>query len=328
VAKHGIKQKLVHELRKMALAAAYFLAGLNLLALMLVLLAPDEMDAASTFTSATLIALVLAKAMVVADGLLSRFISRGGSFLLAVFQKSLAFTLAMLLCLALERYFHGMLAEDLPWAGAWHELVEQASGGLFLARFTYLMFLFSLYSFIFELGPYFSPRSLSDVVLSRYEKPTVTDAVVMRIGLVAPLTGTDVATRVALSRAMYEQLHAAALEQGAVFELHGGSHAAVVWAQGADFSLSQAGVLFEDARARLAGPFGSSTKPPDHPFELRAAVARGELLTFEVGSPGQRQIVRDGAALDRANELFQRAAARTLTVDVSLEGQTPSQSAA
>ena len=122
----SLKQTILHEVHKTALATAFFLVGFNLLALLLVTLAPGPNAPLSLFAAATLAALVVGKIMVVADALLNRILQRRGTLIVSVVKKAAALTVVVLLALTVEALIHGMRAEGLTLGESWHHLAEQA----------------------------------------------------------------------------------------------------------------------------------------------------------------------------------------------------------
>ena len=297
----SFKEKIVHELKKTALITLYFFVGFNLLALLFALLAPEFRDPATLFVSATLAALVVGKVMVVTEGLLRRYLLRRGTFLSAVLKKSLLFTLVVLVAMAAEEIVHGVLADGLAFAESWEHLWAHASLPRFLARSVYLIVLFALYGFIFELDPYFGNRSVLELVLSKYRRPVSGEFIVMRLGLVDPIPADRSAERAALAGELYHEFSREAGAVGGQLELYEGKRAAVIWPQSDQISARTCIELFQSLASYLSDREDSYRERFGIPLRLRAGVDRGPIQTLEVAGPSTREIIRDGASLDRAD---------------------------
>jgi hypothetical protein len=303
----SLKAKIIHEVRKTALVTIYFLIGFNLLALLLALMAPGFRDSRTLFASATVAALLVGKVMVVTEGLMRRRLSRGHSFLRTVLTKSVIFTVVILVAMAFEEVLHGVIADDLTWGAAWHHLREEASWARFAARSVYLVVLFGLYSFIFELDQFFGADGVADIVLSRYRQPVATEAWVMRMGLVEPVPAERDAERARIAQELYPAVERVVTEHGAALEWYSGKRGVVFVPDGPDAG-PRCVALFTDVQRVVEGHADAIRTRLGVEPTLKAGVARGIVHAVEVVGQDTRRIVRDGGAVDAAAELDLRNA--------------------
>ncbi len=301
----SLKAKIIHEVRKTALVTIYFLIGFNLLALLLALMAPGFRDTRTLFASATVAALLVGKVMVVTEGLVSRRLSRGHSFLRTVLTKSVIFTVVILAAMAFEEVVHGVIADDLSWSAAWHHLREEASWARFTARSVYLIVLFGLYSFIFELDQFFGADGVADIVLSRYRQPVASDVWVMRMGLLEDVSPDRDAERARMAQELYPAIERVVTEHGAELEWYSGKRGVAFVPDGPE-AARQCVALFAAVQHVLDGHADVIRQRLGVGPALKAGVARGVVHAVEVVGQETRRIVRDGGAVDVATELDQQ----------------------
>lgn len=300
-AKPSLKEKLIEELKKMLFVAVYFLIGFNLIALLLLLLTPYEGSRAAVFSSQSLMALVVAKVVVVADGLVAKRIQRTGSFLHAIGRKSVLYTFIILVALAIEAIIHQRLGSAASWSEAVRGALAESTGPRFVARTIYLLVLFCFYSFLSELNPYFSPHTLSDVVLSRFSKAERSRAVVLRFGLLQNGTELSTTTRLNLLDSLYAKIETRVMETGGQLELFGSVRGIAIWNSSENFRREDAQNIYDYFSTELA-QLQSATGGP---YQAKAVVAQGELFTYEAHGRQHREIVREGIALEQANQVFE-----------------------
>ena len=169
----------------------------------------------------------------------------------------------------------------------------------------YLVVLFGLYSFIFELDQFFGTAGVSDIVLSRYRQPVAANVWVMRMGLLEAVRADRDAERARVAQELYPAIERAVMEHGAELEWYSGKRGVAFVPDGPDaarrcvelFAAVQhvLNVHAEMIRQRLGvGP------------ALKAGVAQGLVHAVEVVGQATRRIVRDGEAVDVATELDAR----------------------
>ena len=203
--KTPLRQRLLHEVKKTALATLYFLVGFNLLALMFALLAPGYREPTALFATATVAGLLVGKVIIVSDGIFRRLVKGSGSFASNVAFKSVAFTLLVVAMLAAEELVHGVVSEGLSWGESLVQLRESAAGGArFLARFSYLIVLFTGYCFLFEIDRYFVGTTVGEIVTSKYRRPRYAQRTVMRIELVEQMPYDQPDLRAVVASELYE----------------------------------------------------------------------------------------------------------------------------
>jgi len=301
----SLKTTIIHEVRKTALITVYFLIGFNLLALLLALMAPGFRDPGTLFAGATVAALLVGKVMVVTEGIMVRRLSRGHSFLRTVLTKSVVFTIVILAAMALEEVLHGVIADNLTWSAAWHHFREEASWARFAARSVYLVVLFGLYSFIFELDQFFGVDGVSDIVLSRYRQPVAADVWVMRMGLLESVRSDRDAERARIAQELYPAIERAVIEHGAELEWYSGKRGVAFVPDGPD-AAQRCVELFAAVQHVLDGRAALIRERLGVGPALKAGVARGVVHAVEVVGQATRRIVRDGEAVDVATELDAR----------------------
>lgn len=300
--KSTLKQRLLHEVKKTALATLYFLVGFNLLALMLALLAPGYREAAVLFGTATVAALLVGKVILVFDGIFRRLAKGRSSFLRNVTLKSLVFTLVVVALLAAEELVHGVASEGLSWGESFVRLRENAAGGTrFLARFSYLMVLFSGYSFLFEIDRYFVGTTVGEIVTSKYRQPRHAQRTAMQIQLVEPIPYDQPDLRAAVTSEVYDVFSRLTHEAGGSFQAYRGRGGLVLWDHPASRASCQE--LFDAMSAYLDDHSEDHRARYGQALELRGGAAQGMVLVMEVTSGDRREVIRSGEAIDRAEDL-------------------------
>lgn len=295
-----LKEKLLHEVKRMLFVSFYFLVGFNLLALLLLLLSPYEGSKAAVFSSQCLLALVVAKVVLLADSLIARRIKRIGGFLPAIARKSAVYTVVILLALAIEAVVHQRLGPAASWGDAFRRALAESTGPRFMAKAIYLFVLFCFYSFLSELDPYFSPRSLTDIVLSRYSTARQSQAVVLRFGILQ--TELDATTRLELLDKLFAKMEHRVVSHGAQLELFGSARGVAIWENQDSFRREDAQDIYDYFAEELSLYCAAAGRK----YEAKAVVVLGELLTYEAHGEHRREIVRDGSALDHANRQFEQ----------------------
>ena len=300
--KTTLRQRLFHDVWKTALATLYFLVGFNLLALMLALLAPGHHEPAILFSGATLAALVVGKVIVVSDGVFRHFAKGTSSFLRNVAFKAVVFSVIVIVVLAAEELVRGVIADDLSWGESFVQLHENAAGGTrFLARFSYLMVLFSGYCFLFEIDRYFVGTSVGAIVTSKYRQPRNAMCTVMQLQHVEPVRHDRPDLRVAVTTELYEVFSRLTNEAGGSLQAYRGRGGTVFWDQ--PISRTACQDLFNAMAKYLADHAEDHSARYGRAMQLRGGAAQGMVLVLEVTSGDRREVIRSGEAIDRAEDL-------------------------
>jgi len=300
--KTTLRQRLFHEVKKTALATLYFLVGFNLLALMFTLLAPEDGEPAVLFGGATLAALIVGKVIMVSDGVFRRFAKGRGSFLRNVALKAVVFSLLVVVVLAVEELVHGVSADGLSWGEAFVQLRDNAAGGTrFLARFSYLMVLFSGYCFLFEIDRYFVGTSVGEIVTSKYRQPRNVTCTVMQLQLVERVPHDRPDRHAAAATELYEVFSRIAHEAGASLQAYRGQGGTVLWEQPVSRAVCQD--LFDAMATYLDDHAEEHRARYGRALQLRGGAAQGTVLVLEVTSGDRREVIRSGEAIDRAEDI-------------------------
>ncbi|OHX65914.1 hypothetical protein [Flammeovirga pacifica] len=177
----NLKEKIVHEVKKTFLVTTYFAIGLNLLVILAVLIS-DKIDfkwgyiGAATFSAALTGKVVVILESVGIDLKLNRT-----KLLNIVWLKSLLYTAVIFITILIEDIIKGMVSDDLTFSEVIKHIIHSFESDFFLGRAIYMIVLFGLYHFIFEVDKFLGATDLFDMVFSRFYHPKQKEFVVMHI---------------------------------------------------------------------------------------------------------------------------------------------------
>jgi hypothetical protein len=159
-------RKIRHEVEKVAIATLYFFVAFSIIGTLKMLYLAEYAIDTGAIAKSTLAALVVGKVVVVlnATPFGTRFRSR--MLALAIAYRSLLYTAAVGVVVAIERIVHGYM-EVGTLGGAWEHALDSANLMRFLANLLGVYLSFLGYNVLTALSRHFGPKRLLRLLFTR-----------------------------------------------------------------------------------------------------------------------------------------------------------------
>ncbi|WP_281615834.1 hypothetical protein [Flammeovirga sp. SubArs3] len=287
----NLKETIIHEVKKTFLVTTYFAVGLNLLVIIAVLIS-DKIDFKIGYIgAATFSAALTGKVVVILESVGIDLKLKRTKLLNVVLLKSLLYTFVIFFAIVIEDVLKGMLSDDMSFSEVIHHLIESFNSNFFLGRAIYMMVLFGLYHFIFEVDKFLGATELFDTVFSRFYHPKEKEFVVMHLRW--NYRTEDINQKLESAQEFLHRLNQILPKHKGCIERYDLDGVYCTWENSASEKFEDKAESFFKAIEKLEGKYGVQN--------IRAAYKTDKVTSAEIGGFLKKEIIRIGVAFEEVS---------------------------